>query len=134
MSSEETTTSQRVLTWMRATRERYPDGITSVMLADQLDLEPNSAAAVLSKLFDSRCVTREKTNGARGGRLLYRYRYVTDVPMAKPVETRQKPPIGRVAVGDMLILIPIGKEAVQITVEDARGLYRHLSMLFGRSK
>jgi len=134
-STKETPTlTRRALTWLRATRERYPDGISSPELAEQLELDPNAAAAVLSKLHDLRCLTREKTNGARGGRLMYRYRYVTDVIQEKPVETREKPRSGHAKVSDMLILMPLGRETIQVNVEDARALWRHLCMIFGRAK
>jgi len=131
--SEKTSTGQRVLTYMRATREQYPNGITSTTIAERLDLTVNVAASALSTLYHRRCVSRER-DPTFGRGVSYLYRYLTDTPPVQPRETRQKPHSGHASIGDMLILIPIGKEAVQISVEDARSLYRHLSMLFGRSK
>ncbi|WP_423396066.1 hypothetical protein [Burkholderia sp. LMG 21824] len=132
-STERSALGQRILQYMRATREQHPTGFTSVMIADRLDVPKNVAASSLSQLFDRGCVSRER-DPTFGRGVSYLYRYVTDSPPANTREKRQRPASGHATVGDMLILIPIGREAMQVSVEDARTLYRHLSMLFGRIK
>ncbi|PAJ88251.1 hypothetical protein CJO70_07195 [Burkholderia ubonensis] len=118
-------------------REKYPDGLRSPAIADALELDKDVVASTLGVLHRRRCVSRER-DAQYGRGLSYVYRYLTDTPTLPPLDANRKASrhsTGYVSVGDMLILIPIGKsETMQVTIEDARALYRHLHILFGRSK
>ncbi|KVT86358.1 hypothetical protein WM28_10665 [Burkholderia ubonensis] len=131
------TVASRILTYMRAMREKHPDGLRSPAIADALELDKDVVASTLGDLHRRRCVSRER-DSAYGRGLSYLYRYLTDTPTLPPLDSNRrasKQSTGHVSVGDMLILIPIGKsETMQVTIEDARSLYRHLHILFGRSK